>query len=79
MLSFIITIHAVHWLFLYLLGGGGDSWLPLSVSTAYVSPGRISVPTSPGMFRQDFDNDGESGAGSVLLHLLQVQYIAPPP
>lgn len=33
---------------------------------------RIAVPDKPGVFHQDYDDDGEAAAGGRLLHLLQV-------
>lgn len=33
---------------------------------------RIAVPDRPGVFHQDYDDDGEAAAGGRLLHLLQV-------
>jgi hypothetical protein len=33
---------------------------------------RIAAPGRPGVFYQDFDDDGEAAAGGRLLHLLQV-------
>ncbi|KAF6257173.1 ribosomal protein S5 domain 2-type protein [Scenedesmus sp. NREL 46B-D3] len=33
---------------------------------------RIAAPGKPGVFYQDFDDDGEAAAGGRLLHLLQV-------
>jgi hypothetical protein len=33
---------------------------------------RIAVPDKPGVFHQDYDDDGETAAGGRLLHLLQV-------
>lgn len=32
---------------------------------------RIAVPNKPGVFHQDYDDDGEAAAGGRLLHLLQ--------
>jgi hypothetical protein len=33
---------------------------------------RVAAPGKPGVFHQDFDDDGEAAAGGRLLHLLQV-------
>jgi hypothetical protein len=33
---------------------------------------RIAVSDKPGVFHQDYDDDGEAAAGGRLLHLLQV-------
>lgn len=38
---------------------------------------RIAVPDKPGVYHQDYDDDGEAAAGGRLLHLLQVAGMLP--